>query len=240
MHESSIAPGAHYRVPAFYLSCAEQLPENIPGRPLLDRLLDGGVAPQCVVFITLQPSLVSPVLVCMAVSELGARIQRILSLQGLDTGLGDQLSQRVQVLQHYLLDRRPATSIELQLCTGLPADTYRQLGHSLQDLRNEGVLLICLDRTPADWRDADYRSPHDGYWRELMDRWVDEEQWQQAIKLSDKSGSQVTTVQSSVSNASLCLMHAAFALGGLCKPQRLFGYGLDDQDRALAGLGWMR
>jgi len=192
------------------------------------------------VFITLQPDLVSPVLACTAASELSARIQRILSLQGQEISLGDQLSSRVEVLQHYLLDRPPATSIELQLCTGLSADNYRQLGHSLQDLRSEGVLLICLDSTPADWRDADYRSPHDGYWRELMDRWVDEHQWQRAIKLADKGGSQVVAMQSSISNASLSLMHAAFALGGLCQPQRLFGYRLDDRDRALAGLGWMR
>lgn len=240
MHESSMAPGAQYRLPAFYLSCAEQLPESSPGRPLLGRLLDSGAPPQGVVFITLKSDLVSPVLACTAANKLGARIRRILILQGLEAGMVDQLSPRVQVLQHCLLDQPPATSIELQLCTGLSAEIYRQLGHSLQDLRSEGVLLICLDRTPADWRGADYRSPHDGYWRELMDRWVDEQQWQRAIKLADKNGSQVATVQSSVSNASLCLMHAAFALGGLCQPQRLFGYGLDDQDRALAGLGWMR
>lgn len=240
MHESSMAPGAQYRLPAFYLSCAEQLPPGNPGRPLLERLLDSGVPPQGVVFITLQPDLVSPVLACTAASELSARIQRTLSLQGLESDLADQLSPRIQVLQHYLLDQPPATVIELQLCTGLSADTYRRLGHGLQDLRSEGVLLICLDRTPADWRDADYRSPHDGYWRELMDRWVDEQQWQQAIRLADKGGGQVVATQSSISNASLCLMHAAFALGGLCQPQRLFGYGLDDQDRALAGLGWMR
>lgn len=227
-------------LPALYLSCAEQLPSNTAGTPLLDRLLDARLPPQGIVFITLQPDLASPQLACSVASELVNEMQQLLTQQGQSSSLSNQLSPRIQQLQQQLFRQPPETCIELQLNTGLSAQAYRKLGHSLQQLRNQGVLLICLDRTPEPHSRDDYHPPHDAYWRELIQQWVMEQQWQQAIKQTDAESDQAGGTDTLISNASLGLMHAAFALGGLCQPQRFFGYGLDDQANALAGFGWMR
>lgn len=228
------------RLPTLYLSCAEQLPSSSRGTPLLDRLLDAGETPQGIVFITLHADLVSPRLACTSAGPLTLCIQQMLGSQGLKYELYQQLSPQIEQLLEQLFQQPPATCIELQLCSGLAAHTYRQLGQTLQQLRSHGVLIVCLDRTRANPDRVDYHPPHDAYWRELIQQWVAEQQWQQAIKLADTGGSQNSSGQTLVSDASLCLMHAAFALGGLCQPQRFFGYGLDDQTRALAGFGWMR
>jgi glycine cleavage system regulatory protein len=227
-------------LPALYLSCAEQLPSNNAGTSLLDRLLDTRLPPQGIVFITLQPDLASPQLASPQTSDLVNEIQQLLDQQGLHMALSPQLNPRIQRLQHELFKQPPGTCIELQLNTGLSARAYRQLGQSLQQLRNQGILLICLDRTPDQHNRDEYHPPHDAYWRDLIQQWVAEQQWQHAIKLADAHSEQTGSADALISDASLCLMHAAFALGGLCQPQRFFGYGLDDQTRALAGFGWMR
>lgn len=227
-------------LPALYLSCADQLPSNNNGTPLLDRLLDTHLPPRGIAFITLQPDLASPQLASPERSQLVSEIQKLLSQQGLDTTPADQLSPRIQQLQQQLFGQPPATSVELQLNTGLSAQSYRQLGQNLQQLRNRGILLICLDRTPGSLNRDTYHPPHDAYWRELIQQWVAEQQWQQAIRQADTDKGMANHANTLISDASLCLMHAAFALGGLCQPQRFFGYGLDDQAHALAGFGWMR
>ena len=134
----------------------------------------------------------------------------------------------------------PEEVIELKLNTGMTSDDYRQIGHCLEALRDEDVLLICLDQIEPGENEKNHQ-PHDAYIRNLIQQWEHEQLWLQALsrgRLYERHTSAGQTDH--VSDPSLCVLNTAFSLGGLKAPQRIFGFALNEERHSLAGYGWMQ
>lgn len=225
-------------LPALFLSCRDGRPAVSRPAPLISRLVEPGTVVEAVVFITIEHT------------GSGARLsaspacsERLQSLASLLAGQG--LAVQVECLPHpaladvaaELCEPAPGECIELCLSRDLGAWRCRQIGQALSTWRDDCVLPVCLDRVREDARAEVQRPLHDSYWRGLMSHWVEQQQWQQAmsgnVELAYESGFDDDGTDT------LCLLQAAFGLGGQHMPERLFGFDLDDHQRALAGYGWM-
>lgn len=225
------------RLPALYLSCRDGLTETSSRLVLIDRLIEPDSHIDGVVFITACAGLDQPQLCCGSVGELGVQLSALLSELGysLPAKAG---AEKIETLTSMLFDSSPVECMEIRLGTDMSVRQCRELGQALQSWRARRVLMICLDEIPVDAEPGSYRSPHDPYWRNLMSRWVDEQQWFEA--LSDTTWqARPGTQQRTLGDSTLCLLHAAFGLGGSQMPERLFGFDLDDDQRTLSGYGWM-
>lgn len=135
----------------------------------------------------------------------------------------------------------PEEVIELRLNTGMTSEHYRDIGHCLEALRDQGVLLICLDRLENVGNNEDHPQPHDSYLRNLIRQWEDEYRWVKAMSKSDLGASHSATgAEAPVADPMLCVLNTAFSLGGMQAPQRLFGFSLNENRQSLAGYGWMQ
>lgn len=135
----------------------------------------------------------------------------------------------------------PEEVVELRLNTGMTSEHYRDIGHYLERLRDQGVLLICLDRLETDGNNASHTQPHKSYVRQLIRQWEDEHRWVKALANSGLSGTPPAPGQGNpIADPTLCVLNTAFSLGGMKAPQRLFGFSLNENSQSLAGYGWMQ
>lgn len=136
-----------------------------------------------------------------------------------------------------LLGRELDEITELQLNTGLGEQDYRRIGQSLEALRDQGVLMLCLNN--RDELEGEARTAaHDRQLREILNRWVQDQQWGAAVSLKGEKPRSVPTLR--LDDPTLCLLNAAFSLGGSQFPQRMFSSGMNCAHQMLSGFGWMR
>lgn len=236
------SPTAPRRLPALFLSSRCGLTEAARPLPLIDRLVDVGSPIQAVVFITSQDELRQPqVRSTQHGGAFCAELADVLTELGYPFSPSAACTPRVSVLASMLFESLPAECIELHLGLDMSLGQCRELGQALQNWRDRRVLLVCLDQIPLDIEPGSYCSPYDPYWRGLMQGWVEEQQWLNALpsSLSERSKRTAPGGQRQPAETSVCLLQAAFGLGGLRLPERLFGFDLDDSQRALSGFGWM-
>ena len=104
-------------------------------------------------------------------------------------------------------------------------------------LREQDVLLICLD-DKACHREADGISLHDRHLRELLNAWAQDQQW--GAVMSFKGDAAGSAQNNRLDDPTVCLLNAAFTLGGSQFPQRMFSSGMNNAAQMLSGFGWMR
>ncbi|HDZ57639.1 MAG TPA: hypothetical protein ENI17_06185 [Pseudomonas xinjiangensis] len=235
-------PATPKRLPALYLSCRGVPGESPRPLPLMARLIEASEDIRALVFITTNGESHATQLRCTRSDEtLVVELQLLLEELGHAAAFHQSHDGLLTRLAAQLFVESPPCIVEVCLGSGMTAGQYRRLGESLCRWRERQVMLICVDQVPDDVDPQLYRSPYDPYWRGLLSQWVEERNWIEAL-----SGSALCTTpslssseQTLVSDNTLCLLHAAFGLGGLRAPERLFGFDLDDNQRALSGYGWM-
>lgn len=162
------------------------------------------------------------------------RIHSMLEAEGFTISV-DEPSEgdRSGLLESFLFEQ-PDDIVELSLSTGMPEDAYRQVGVSLEGLREQGVLIICVDDKPDDCA----VSLHNQHLRNLIDGWIHDQQWSSAA--SFKGSNTAPEPEKRLTDPTVCLLKAAFSLGGSQSPQRMFSSGMNSSAQALSGFGWMR
>ncbi|PAU88070.1 hypothetical protein CK507_05780 [Pseudomonas sp. WN033] len=226
-------------LPALFLSCRDGRPAVSRPAPLISRLVEPGTAVEAVVFITMDHAEPGARLSGgPAGSERLQSLARLLAGQGLVVQIerlpGPALADVAAELCEPTLDE----CIELCLSRDLGARRCRQIGQALSTWREDNVLLVCLDRVRDEARADGLRPLHDPYWRGLMSHWVEQQQWRQAMSGSAELAFDPSQDEDDGTDT-LCLLQAAFGLGGQHMPERLFGFDLDDTCLALSGYGWM-
>lgn len=230
------------RLPALYLSCRETAGELRRPVPLMTRLLATAESVDALVFITSQEARNVIQLRCARPDvSLVAELLSVLEGFGYTPALHSGHEGMLTNLAAQLFAESPPCIVELRLGAGMSAGEYRQLGERLYRWRERQIMLICVDQVPSEVDPQQHRGPHDPYWRGLLSQWVEERAWVDA--LSDSAVGVAPSLSSGerdlINDTTLCLLHAAFGLGGLRAPERLFGFDLDDQQHALSGYGWI-
>lgn len=230
-------PGGARPLPALFLSCRDGRPATSRAAPLIGRLVEPGLSMQAVLFITqAQVAGDASLYACAGSRQRVEQLVAQLAGEGIHCQVDYQDQPPLGEVAAELFASVPEC-LELRLGPQLGAARCRQVGQALRSWREEGMLLVCLDQVPAS-SEPDRNRPHDPYWRNLMHHWVDQHQWHQAMPSSVRDLLQ-NSAQDSSGNSTLCLLQTAFGLGGLRLPERLLGFDLDDQQRALTGYGWM-
>ncbi|MAB34448.1 MULTISPECIES: hypothetical protein [Pseudomonadota] len=167
----------------------------------------------------------------------GGRIKALLSDQGFEPEVHSRdVSSRHQLFR-VLLAEEPGELTELILNTSMSELEYRRVGRCLEVLREQDVLVICLDDKPCH-READGVSLHDRHLRELLSAWAQDQQW--VAVMSFKGDAAGSTQTNRLDDPTVCLLNAAFTLGGSQFPQRMFSSGMNNAAQMLSGFGWMR
>lgn len=230
------------RLPALYLSCRGMVGDDTRPLPLMARLLETTEKVDAVVFITAHGTGRVPQLRCnRPADEFVVELRLLLEDLGHTPTVHQSNDEHLARLTTQLFARHSPDMVEVRLGSGMTAGQYRRLGESLCLWRDRHVMLICVDQLLGKLDPQQYRSPHDSYWRGLLSQWVEERNWEEALSGSalGNTPSFVKTEKALVSDNTLCLLHAAFGIGGSRAPQRLFGFDLDDNERALSGYCWM-
>jgi len=163
------------------------------------------------------------------------RIKALLSGQGFESEVGSRdVSSRHQLFR-VLLAEEPGELTELILNTGMTELEYRRVGRCLEVLREQDVLVICLD-DKACHSEADGISLHDRHLRELLSAWAQDQQW--GAVMSFKGDTAGLAQVSRLDDPTVCLLNAAFTLGGSQFPQRIFSSGSHPNVRAVSGFCW--
>lgn len=230
-------PGGARPLPALFLSCRDGRPASARSAPLIGRLVEPGLPLQAVLFITqAQGPGDANLYACPGSRQRVDQLVAQLAGEAMDCLVHYQNQVPLAEVAAELFASAPEC-LELRLSPQIGAARCRQVGEALRSWREAGVLLVCLDKVPVS--DAtDRRRPHDPYWRNLMHHWVDQQQWHQAMPNSVRDLLQSSS-KDAPGDSTLCLLQTAFGLGGLRLPERLLGFDLDDQQRALTGYGWM-
>lgn len=166
-------------------------------------------------------------------------MQTLLQEQGFAPGIFSPVSSERRQLLRALLSDAPGELTELRLNTGMAESDYRRIGQSLETLREQSVLVICLDDT-ADLAGGGSISLHDRQLRELLHGWAEDQQWSSAMSGAEfRAGTRAKTDSRSLEDPTVCILTTAFSLGGSQIPQRMFGSYLNDAKQTLSGYGWM-
>lgn len=240
--ESSQVSATSRRLPALYLACREIAGTDTRPLPLMARLLETAEKVDAVVFITTHGAGRVPQLrSSRPADEFVVELRLFLEGLGHTPTVHQSFDKHLARLTIQLFARPAPDMVEVRLGSGMTAGQYRRLGESLCLWRDRHVMLICVDQLLGKLDPQQYRSPHDSYWRGLLNQWVEERNWEEALSGSalGSTPSFVKTEKALVSDNTLCLLHAAFGIGGSRAPQRLFGFYLDDNERALSGYCWM-
>lgn len=194
-----------------------------------------------VVFITSEIGGVQPEIFHQGGEGVLARgLQSDMHARGFDVGVTISGEPGLKLLAESMMQLKPEEVIELRLNTGMTSGHYRDIGHCLETLRDQGVLLICLDRLDTDDNSTNHHQPHATYMRNLIRQWENEQRWVKAMSKSDLSGTRLSSSdERPVVDPTLCVLNTAFSLGGMKAPQRLFGFSMNENSRSLAGYGWM-
>lgn len=164
-------------------------------------------------------------------------IKALLSGQGFEPEVGSRDVSSRHHLFRVLLAEEPGELTELILNTGMSELEYRRIGRCLEVLREQDVLVICLD-DKACHREAGGISLHDRHLRELLSAWVQDQQWGAAMSFKGDAAGPAQTNR--LDDPTVCLLNAAFTLGGSQFPQRMFSSGMNNAAQMLSGFGWMR
>lgn len=171
--------------------------------------------------------------------NLALSMQSLLQVQGFAPGIFSRDSgERAQLLRS-LLANEPRELTELRLNTGMTETEYRSIGHCLEVLREQRVLVICLDDTKG-LHDSGSVSLHDRQLRELIQGWADDQRWSAALSGAEfRAGVKARKGERPLEDPTVCILNTAFSLGGSQIPQRMFGSYLNDARQTLSGYGWM-
>ncbi|AZR40840.1 class III extradiol ring-cleavage dioxygenase family protein [Marinobacter salarius] len=230
------------KLPVLYLSCETEALIGPKGQSSLRRLIKQDLVVASVAFITSETGGAQLEIFDQCGEKvLARRLQTELKTRGFDVSVSGSHEHGLKTLVKSMMQLAPEEVIELQLNTGMTSEHYRTIGHCLEALRNQGVLLICLDRLENVGNHVDHPQPHDSYIRNLIRQWEDEHQWAKAMSKSDFGASHSNPgAKAPVADPTLCVLNTAFSLGGMQAPQRLFGFSLNENGQSLAGYGWMQ
>lgn len=230
------------KLPVLYLSCETEALTGPKGQASLRRLIRPDLVVVNVAFITSKKGGAQPEIFHQCGEGiLARRLQSGMAERGFDVAVSGSREQGLKELAESMTHLAPEEVIELRLNTGMTSEHYRDIGHCLEALRDQGVLLICLDRLENVGNNEDHPQPHDSYLRNLIRQWEDEYRWVKAMSKSDLGTSHSATgAEAPVADPMLCVLNTAFSLGGMQAPQRLFGFSLNENSRSVAGYGWMQ
>lgn len=230
------------KLPVLYLSCETEALTGPKGQSSLRRLIRRDLVVDSVAFITSAKGGAQPEIFHQCgEGVLARRLQSYMRARGFNVAVSGSREPGLKLLEESMMQLLPEEVIELRLNTGMSSEHYRDIGHCLETLRDQGVLLICLDRLETDGNNASHSQPHDNYIRNLIRQWEDEQLWVKAMSKSGLSGTRSSSGHDSpVADPTLCVLNTAFSLGGMKAPQRLFGFSLNENSQSLAGYGWMQ
>lgn len=230
------------KLPVLYLSCETEALTGPKGQAGLRRLIRPDHVVANVVFITSEKGGAQlEIFHQCGEGILARRLQSVMAERGGDIVVSGTRERGLKELAASMNQLAPEEVIELQLNTGMTSEHYRTIGHCLEALRNQGVLLICLDRLENVGNHVDHPQPHDSYIRNLIRQWEDEHRWVKAMSKSDLGAFHSTPgAEAPVADPTLCVLNTAFSLGGMQAPQRLFGFSLNEISQSLTGYGWMQ
>lgn len=191
-----------------------------------------------VVIISISSGIQSPDIVHQKdQDDTAGKIRTLLIEQGFGSGVHAQELLNRESLLKTLLTEQPGELTELILNTGMSELEYRRVGQCLEVLREQGVLVICLDDM-AGHQGGSRISLHDRHLREMIHGWVQDQQW--GSVMSFKGDVPRTAPSVPLDDPTVCLLNAAFSLGGSQFPQRMFGSSMNNAAQRLSGFGWMR
>ncbi|WP_404364880.1 hypothetical protein [Marinobacter sp.] len=230
------------RLPVLYLCCETRALNASKGQASLFRLIGRDRPVESVLFITAEEDSRQPEIVCQNdKAELAERLQSSMKSQGFDIPISVPLEPDLLLLARSMTQLLSAEVIELRLSIGMTSQRYLEIGQCIENFRDRGVLLICLDRMQAEESAASHPQPHDSYMRNLIKQWEDEQRWVRVLANSSlRDNHSSSDPGSPVSDPTLCVLNTAFSLGGMKAPERLFGFSLNENSQALAGYGWMQ
>ena len=230
------------KLPVLYLSCETEALIGPKGQASLRRLIRPDLVIANVAFITSAKGGVQPeIFYQCGEGVLARRLQSEMAERGFDAAVRGSREQGLKELAESMTHLAPDEVIELKLNTGMTSEHYRAIGHCLEALRDQGVLLICLDRLENVGNNVDHPQPIDSYIRNLIRQWEDEHRWAKAMSKSDLGASNSSPgAKAPIADPTLCVLNTAFSLGGMQAPQRLFGFSLNETSQSLAGYGWMQ
>jgi len=229
------------KLPVLYLSCETEALAGPKGQASVCRLIRQDLVVDRVVFITSETGGVQPeILHQCGEGVLARRLQSDMQARGFDVAVTGSGEHGLKLLAESMMQLMPEEVIELRLNTGMTGRHYRDIGHCLEALRDQGVLIICLDRLETDDNGTNHHQPHATYMRNLIRQWEDEQRWVKAMSKSGLRGTGSSSGDDSpVADPTLCVLNTAFSLGGMKAPQRLFGFSMNENSQSLAGYGWM-
>lgn len=230
------------KLPVLYISCNRGAFSGSMRQPRLGRLIGQDLPVGSVAFITSREGADLPEIFHQYGQRvLAERLQSFMAEREFDVAIAGIRNAALDSLAESMIGLAPDEVIELRLNTGMTSDSYRQIGHCLEALRDQGVLLICLDQKDTGAGNATHHQPHDASIRNLIQQWEHEQLWLRAMSGSNLGGRWKTLVRDTpVADPTLCVLNTAFSLGGLKAPQRVFGFSLDEDSQSLAGYGWMQ
>ncbi|MCK2148061.1 hypothetical protein MYE70_03210 [Marinobacter alexandrii] len=230
------------KLPVLYLSCEAEALTAPKGQESLRRLIPRDLVVGSVAFITSEEGGAQlEILHQCGEGVLARHLQFGMRARGFEVAVSGSREPGLKLLAESMMQLVPEEVIELRLNTGMTSEHYREIGHWLEALRDQGVLLICLDRLESGGNNASYHQPHDSYIRNLIRQWEDEQMWVKAMSNSSPRGAGSSAANGSpVAEPTLCVLNTAFSLGGMKAPQRLFGFSLNENRQSLAGYGWMQ
>ena len=161
----------------------------------------------------------------------------MLAAQGLTAEVHSRSVSSRHQLFRILLAEEPEELTELVLNTGMTELEYRRVGLCLEVLREQDVLVIRLDDTACQ-SEAGGISLHYRHLRELLSAWAQDQQWGAVISFKGDSVAPAQTHP--LDDPTVCLLNAAFTLGGSQFPQRMFSSGMNNAAQTLCRFGWMR
>nr|WP_297402924.1 hypothetical protein [uncultured Marinobacter sp.] len=186
-----------------------------------------------VVLISTDSDLRAPLVMHLSGSaDRAEAIHSQLNQQGFTPGILTEVANTRRDLLKVLLSEEPGDLSELRLNTGMSEYDYRRVGQCLEVLREQGVLIVCLDD-----KASTKVSPHDRHLREMISGWVQDQQWGAVMTFK---GITEQNAAPKLDDPTVCLLNAAFSLGGSRFPQRMFSSGMNNEAQTLSGFGWMR
>ncbi|MEP3560836.1 MAG: hypothetical protein ABJM19_09185 [Marinobacter sp.] len=226
------------KLPVLFVTC------NSESLDLNDHVVSGparmvwGRSYQSVVLISTNQCIVVPRVVPMKGSGVNAETMcDLLKGQGFVPEVKARTGQSRDKLLAVLLAKKPESISELELNTGMSELEYRKVGKCLEVLRDQGVLLICLDDKTG--HTGDERASLDNrHLREMLNTWVDDQRWGEAMSFKGEPKHAAPAIR--LDDPTICLLNAAFTLGGSQFPQRMFSTGMNKVNQTLSGFGWMK
>lgn len=226
------------KLPVLFVTCnVENLPLQAQASSGLARILSG-MQYDSVVLISTGPGLSAPEIRCLqGACDAADKIRELLNLGAVSSKTPPERVDSRQRLLRVLLADEPGEVSELSLNTGMNELEYRHLGQCLRGLREQGVLIICLDDITGQGDDRRV-ALHNRQLRDMIGGWVLDQQWDSALSFRGDRPREGVSMR--LDDPTVCLLNAAFSLGDSKFPQRMFSSRLNPANQSLSGFGWMR